>query len=183
MRSRQRANARLWVRGQKAFQTRYRKHDWNWKRNEPSGQAGRRNRWNLAAARQWEGCRSQIPRATRRVERPTLRRSKQVYLGCVKLCAFLLFRLLFLGNTQTEVARMFSVKRFADPDFHTVGFGIFDQHPNPSCGLQDRPVPTDKLEGGNETQEGSKPGLHGGVVGVSCRLSVSVVSVSCQWEG
>jgi hypothetical protein len=69
---------------------------------------------------------------------------------------------------------MFSVKRFADPDFHTVGFGIFDQHPNPSCGLQDRPVPTDKLEGGNETQEGSKPGLHGGVVSVSCQCQLSV---------
>jgi hypothetical protein len=43
----------------------------------------------------------------------------QVYFGGVNLRALLLFSLLVFGNTETEVARMFPIKGFADPDFHT----------------------------------------------------------------
>jgi hypothetical protein len=64
----------------------------------------------------------------------------QVYLGSGKLRALFLFSLLVLGNTETKAARMLSIKGFGDPDFHTFGFGVLDQHSNPSRSLQNRPV-------------------------------------------
>jgi hypothetical protein len=67
----------------------------------------------------------------------------QVYLSGGKLRAVLLFSLLVLSNTETKAAWMLSIKRFGDPDFHAFGFGVFDQHTNPSRRLQNRPVTSD----------------------------------------
>ena len=64
----------------------------------------------------------------------------QVYLGGVSLRALLLFCLLVFGNAATKVSRMFPIEGFADPDFHTFGFRIFDQHGQPSSSLQNRPM-------------------------------------------
>jgi hypothetical protein len=70
----------------------------------------------------------------------------QVYLGRGKLRALFLFSLLVLGNTETKAARMVSIKGLGDPDFHPFGFGIFDQHADPSRNLQNCPVTSHYLE-------------------------------------
>jgi hypothetical protein len=77
------------------------------------------------------------------LQNPTLGSSDQVYLGGVNSRALLFFCLLVFGNTETEVARMFPIKGFADPGFHTFGLGVFDQHADPSRSLQNRPVTAD----------------------------------------
>jgi len=73
------------------------------------------------------------------------------YFGGVKQRALILFGLLVLGDTETKAARMLSIEGFADPDFQAFGFGVFDQHANPSRSLQDRPVSSHQLEDGHYT--------------------------------
>jgi hypothetical protein len=75
----------------------------------------------------------------------------KVYLGSGKLRALLLFSLLVLGDTETKVAKMLPIKGFGDPDFHTFGFGVLDQHANPSRSLQSCPVTSHQLEYGHYT--------------------------------
>jgi len=94
---------------------------------------------------------------------------EQVYLGGIKLQALLLFRLCILGNTDTKLARMLSVKGFADPDFHTFGFGVLDQHANPGRNLQNRPMPSRNLQEGQSAKENAKTRPHRFPVGMLTR--------------
>ena len=73
----------------------------------------------------------------------------KVYLGTGKLRTLLLFCLLVFGNAETEVSRVFPIKGFADPDFYTFGFGIFEQHAHPGGSLQNRPMTSHQLEYGH----------------------------------
>jgi hypothetical protein len=85
---------------------------------------------------------------------------EEVYLGGIKLRALLLFRLRILGNTDTKLARVLSIKGFAHPDFHTFGFGVFDQHANPSRNLPNRPVPPRNLQEGQSAKDNAKTRPH-----------------------
>jgi hypothetical protein len=67
----------------------------------------------------------------------------KVYLGSGKLRALLLFSLPVLGNAEAKAAGMLSIKRFGDPGLHTFGFGVLDQHANPSRSLQNCPMTSD----------------------------------------
>jgi hypothetical protein len=91
---------------------------------------------------------------------------EEVYLGGIKLRALLLFRLRILGNIDTKLARVLSVKGFADPDFHPFGLGVFDQHANPSGNLQNRPMPSRDLQEGQSAKENAKTRAHRFPVGM-----------------
>jgi hypothetical protein len=83
-----------------------------------------------------------------KLQRPTLSVGDQVDLGGIKLRPLLFFALRVLGNADAKVAGMLSIKGFADPDLHTFGFGVFNQHPHPSRDLKGGPVPSRNLQEG-----------------------------------
>jgi hypothetical protein len=84
----------------------------------------------------------------------------QVDLGGLKLRALLFFRLRVFGNSDTKVAGMLSIKGFADPDFHTFGFGVLNQHAHPSCNLESSPMPSRNLQEGQSAKEDTQTRSH-----------------------
>jgi hypothetical protein len=96
----------------------------------------------------------------RRLQRPTLSVGDQVDLGGIKLRALLFLALRIFGNTLTKVAGMLSIKSFADPDFHSFGFGVFDQHAHPSRNLESSPVPSRNLQEGQSAKEDAQTRPH-----------------------
>ena len=72
----------------------------------------------------------------------------------------LLFRLLILSDTLTELAGMCSIERLRKADLNAIIRRVFDHHPYPSRRLQDRPMAAKQLANGRKTKDLADAVLH-----------------------